>query len=114
MRQQLFNITLQDDEQIMQLSFPFGLRLRAFDAMMKMGVNQIFCQRFERLARRNQLHEYLRTIAVFLQHPLNGVQLADDATNTDLLRAAFTAGMAVLFHTPKNNTLVVKAQLARL
>ena len=35
----LFHIAFQDQQQVMKLLFAFRLRLRAFNAMMEMGMN---------------------------------------------------------------------------
>ena len=61
-------------------------------------MNQRFRQRLDGLAGGNQLHEDFRAVAVFLQHPLDGVHLADDAAHPELLGVSLAAGMSVLFH----------------
>ncbi len=77
---------------------PFRRRVCVLDAMLQVGMNQIFGQRLEGLARRDKLHEDFRAVAVLGQHPLDGVQLADDAANAQFLRVPLTPRMAVRFH----------------
>ena len=69
-----------------------------FDAVCQVGLNQLFRQGLDGFARRYQLHENFRAVAVFIQHPLDGVHLADDAAHPQLLGVAFAAGMRVRFH----------------
>ncbi len=94
----LFHVTLQHDQKLLQLLSAFCGRVRVLDAVLHVGMNQGFRQRLNGLSRGHQLHEYLRTVAVFFQHPLNRVHLADDAPHPKFLGVALTASMSVLFH----------------
>jgi len=93
-----FNVTLQHHQKLLQLLLSLRGRMGVFNAMLHVGVNQRFRQRLEGFSRGNQLHQYLRAVAVFFEHPLNGVQLADDAAYPELLGVTLAAGMTVLFH----------------
>lgn len=94
----LFDVTLQHDQKFLQMLAAFCRGVGVFDAVLHVGVNQGFRQGLDSFARGHQLHEDFRAVAVFLQHPLNRVHLADDATHPEFLGVALTAGMTVLFH----------------
>ncbi len=94
----LFNVAFQHDQKLLQLLAPFRRRLGVLNAVPHVGMNQRFRQRLDGLARGDQLHENFRTVAILFQHPLDGVQLADDAAHPELLGIALTAGMGVRFH----------------
>ena len=94
----LFDVAFQDNQQFLQLLSSLRWRVGVFDAMSHVGMNQVFRQRLDGFARGYELHEDFRTVAVLVQHPLNGVHLADNAAHPNFLRVTLAAGMAVRFH----------------
>ena len=64
--------------------------------MMRVGMNQLFGQRLQPAARGDDLREDFRAVAVLVQHPLHGVELADDFAHPDNRGAALLFGMAVI------------------
>lgn len=94
----LFDVTLQHDQKFLQLLSSFRRRMGVLNAVLHVRVDQSFRQRLDGLSRGHQLHEDFRAVAVFLQHPLNGVHLSDDAAHPNLLGIALAPGMSVLFH----------------
>ena len=68
----------------------FRRRVCVLDTVLHVGMNQRLGQRLEGFPGRNQLHEDLGAVAVRVQHPLDGVQLADDAADAQLLCVPFT------------------------
>lgn len=94
----LLDVTLQHDQKLLQMLSAFRWRVGVFNAVLHVGMNQGFRKRLDGLPRGHQLHENLRAVAVFFQHPLNRVHLADDPPHPKFLGIALAAGMTVLFH----------------
>ena len=89
----LLDVTLQHCEQFAQLPLAFGGVVRAFDAVMYMRVDQFFRERFQPAPGGDDLREDFRAVAIFVQHPLDGTELAGDFAHADDGGAAFLLGM---------------------
>ncbi len=92
----LLDVALQHREQFAQLLPPFGGALRLLDAMVEVRVNQGFRQRLQPAAGGHELREDFRAVTVFIEHPLDAVELAHDFADTDDGSAAFLLGMMVM------------------
>lgn len=95
---QLLDITLQHGQKFTQTLAAFRLRVGVLDAVLHVRMDQRFRKRLDGFARGHQLHEDFRAVAVFFQHPLNRVHLADDPPHPQFLGVTLAAGMTVLFH----------------
>src|SRR5678815_1970127 len=92
----LLNIPLQHREQLPQLPPPFRRVLSALDAVMGVGMNQLFSQRFQPAPGGDDLRQDFRAISIFGQHLLHGVELADDFAHSHNRGAAFLFGMVMV------------------
>ena len=63
--------------------------------MMRVGMNQLFRQRFQPAAGGDNLRQDFRAVPVLVQHPLHGVELADDFAHPDNRGAALFYGMVM-------------------
>lgn len=79
----LFHVALQHRQQLLEFPPAFRRVLRAFDAMMRVAMNELFGQRFQPATGGNDLRKDFRAVTVFVQHPFHGVELSDDFPNTD-------------------------------
>lgn len=108
----LFHVTLQHREQFPKLpSTLFGI-LSAFDTMMRVGVDQFFSQRLQAAAGGDDLHQNLRAVAVFIQHPLHRVKLSDDLTDANDRRVALLFRMVVMIFR-HNRSVTALARLVK-
>ena len=64
--------------------------------MMRVGMDQFFGQRLQPAPGGNDLRQDFRAVPVFVQHPLDGVELADDFAHADNRGAALLFGMVVI------------------
>ena len=64
--------------------------------MMGVGMNQFFGQRFQAAAGGDDLRQDFRAVAILVQHPLHGVELADDFADPDNRGAALLFGMVMM------------------
>ena len=64
--------------------------------MVRMGMNQLFGQRFQPAAGGDDLRQDFRTVPVFVQHPLHGIELPDDLTHSDNRGPALIFGMVMM------------------
>ena len=103
----LLDVAFQHDEQFGQFLASLCRTVRAFNAVVDVRVNQFFGQRFQAATGGNDLCEYLRAIAVLLQHPLDGTELADNFANADNGSATLFLGvlMMVIGHDAKISSI---------
>ena len=92
----LLHVTLQHREQLPKLPSAFFGILGAFNAMMRVGMDQFFSQRLQAAPGGDDLHQNLRAVAVFIQHPLHRVELSDDLADADNRRSALLFRMVVM------------------
>ena len=64
--------------------------------MMRVGMNQLFGQRFQPAPGGDNLREDFRAVAVFVQHPLDRVELTDNFAHPDNRGAALLFGMVMM------------------
>ena len=89
----LFHVTLQHHEQLAQFPLTFRRAVRLLDSVMHMGVNQFFGERFQPAPGGDDLREDFRAVAIFVQHPLDGPELAGDLAHANDGGAAFLPGV---------------------
>ena len=95
----LLHVTLQHREQLAQLPLPFRRAVRLLDAVMDVRMNQLFREGFQAAPGGDDLGEDFRAVAILIQHPLDGAELAGDLAHADDGGAAFLPGvlMTVFF-----------------
>ena len=64
--------------------------------MMRVGMNQLFGQRFQPAPGGDNLREDFRAVPVFVQHPFDGVELTDNFAHPDNRGAALLFGMMMM------------------
>ena len=80
----LFHETFEHGEQFPQLALAFLGAVRAFNAMVKVIVNDQLSERFQGFAGRHDLSQDVGTILVFSHHPLDRADLPRDFSQTEL------------------------------
>jgi len=67
----LFHVPFQDGEELPELALTLLRIRRVLDAILGMLVNHHLGEGFERLSCGDDLHEYIRTIAIVFDHLLD-------------------------------------------
>lgn len=92
----LLDISFQNREQFPKFALPFGGVGCAFDAIMRVLMDDDLGKRLESLARGNNLSQDFRAVDVFVDHALDGCQLARDFPQANLERLLFLGRMRVM------------------
>lgn len=90
----LLNKALQDDEKFPEFAWALD-GVGAFDAVVKMIVDDKFREGLERLAGGDDLGEHLGAVTVFADHAFDGADLAGDFAEAELERLFLVGGMLV-------------------
>ena len=85
----LFHVSLQNCQQIAELSLGFSRLRSPLDALVRVLMNDDLGKRLERLANRDHLHEHLRAIAVGFDHFFNAGDLSTDLAEAEQQRLLF-------------------------
>lgn len=88
-----FNIAFQHGKQFTQSAFSLGGVMRVLDAMLDVGMNQCFGERFKAASRGDDLGQDFRAVLVLLQHALNRSKLSGDLAQTDDRSTSFLRRM---------------------
>jgi hypothetical protein len=95
------DVALEDGHKLFQLFRAVFAVARFFDAMVQVGVNELFGKRLNGAAGGDELGQDFRAIAILVEHALDSIQLAGDPAETqDIASALFQRMMMLRRHGP--------------
>jgi hypothetical protein len=92
----LLHVTLEDDQQLAKLFLTFAGIRRSRDTFVGVLMNDNLGKGFQRFPRRNNLSEDINAIPVVLNHLFDGLELANDFSQTNLQGPFFRRSMNML------------------